>query len=267
MNLNLQDAADVRAAVQFAVIQLCSEDATAPKMSPRALAALSELTYNYAVKCLAPDLDAFCQHAKRKFITESDVLLAVRKNEDAMTRVREKLEEYANRTDALLQPSKKAGISKKQRPKAAPKKNDSSSDSSSSSSSDDDVVVVERKKKPEPTNMFDGGSSEDDEAEWERLLKLRGDNKKASKPLQSDDSDSSTSSNAMKNQQQKKKPRFQWPTQQSNEDNSNNNPLLRQSKKPAAGKTGSSNSRVDEIIANMSMDSLPSDDDEENTFD
>jgi len=266
MNLNLQDAADVRAAVQFAVIQLCSEDTTAPKMSPRALAALSELTYNYAVKCLAPDLDAFCQHAKRKFITESDVLLAVRKNEDAMTRVREKLEEYANRTDALLQPSKKAGISKKQRPKAAPKKNDSSSDSSSSSSSDDDVVVVERKKKPEPTNMFDG-SSEEDEAEWERLLKLRGDNKKASKPLQSDDSDSSTSSNAMKNQQQKKKPRFQWPTQQSNEDNSNNNPLLRQSKKPAAGKTGSSNSRVDEIIANMSMDSLPSDDDEENTFD
>ena len=176
MNLNLQDAADVRAAVQFAVIQLCSEDATAPKMSPRALAALSELTYNYAVKCLAPDLDAFCQHAKRKFITESDVLLAVRKNEDAMTRVREKLEEYANRTDALLQPSKKAGVSKKQRPKAAPKKNDSSSDSSSSSS-DDDVVVVERKKNQEPTNMFDG-SSEEDEADVGTSAETQGQQQK-----------------------------------------------------------------------------------------
>lgn len=73
---------DLRAALQFAVIQACTDDdaAGSSTLSPAALASLSELTFLYARQCLAPDLEAFRDHAGRRTITESDVKLVARKH-------------------------------------------------------------------------------------------------------------------------------------------------------------------------------------------
>jgi centromere protein S len=77
---------ELRAAVQYAVIQLCSEDDenSSSQMSPRAVAALAELTCLYATHSLAADLEAFSSHAGRRTITETDVKLAARKIPDAL---------------------------------------------------------------------------------------------------------------------------------------------------------------------------------------
>lgn len=72
---------ELRAAVQYAVIQLCAQDdsESTSKMSPRAIAALAELTCLYAQHSLASDLQAFSTHAGRRTITEADVKLSARK--------------------------------------------------------------------------------------------------------------------------------------------------------------------------------------------
>jgi len=50
------------------------------RMSQSAIAALTELTYHYATKCLGPDLIKFSQHGNRKTINVDDVKLAARRN-------------------------------------------------------------------------------------------------------------------------------------------------------------------------------------------
>jgi centromere protein S len=77
---------ELRAAVQYAVIQLCSEDDenSSSRMSSRAIAALAELTCLYATHSLAADLESFSSHAGRRTINEADVKLAARKIPDAL---------------------------------------------------------------------------------------------------------------------------------------------------------------------------------------
>lgn len=80
-------------ALQFKVGTLCrqeeeqehqNEGSTQNKhnfrMSQSAIAALTELTYHYATKCLGPDLVKFSQHGNRKTINVEDVKLAARRN-------------------------------------------------------------------------------------------------------------------------------------------------------------------------------------------
>lgn len=96
---------DLRAAVQFAVLRICNaeeeketandDQQTVGKMSPAALATLSELTFLYATTCMTPDLEAFSDHANRKKrITVSDVMLLARKNP---ANLREKLQTFCDR--------------------------------------------------------------------------------------------------------------------------------------------------------------------------
>ena len=79
---SFENNSQLRAAVQFAVIQVCSDVEAASgstAMSPAAIAALSELTVMYATTSLAPDLEAFRDHAGRRTVNDSDVKLAARK--------------------------------------------------------------------------------------------------------------------------------------------------------------------------------------------
>mmetsp|Transcript_15011 Transcript_15011/g.34645 ORF Transcript_15011/g.34645 Transcript_15011/m.34645 type:complete len:412 (-) Transcript_15011:1753-2988(-) len=76
------DTGDVRKALQHAVCQIIWEqdrqDGT--MTTPSAIAALTELTFQYATKSLIPDLYAFSTHANRKStISCDDVALALRK--------------------------------------------------------------------------------------------------------------------------------------------------------------------------------------------
>jgi centromere protein S len=84
--MNSSVDSELRAAVQYSVIQLCSEDDenSSSRMSPRAVAALAELTCLYATHSLAADLESFSSHAGRRTITEADVKLAARKIPEAL---------------------------------------------------------------------------------------------------------------------------------------------------------------------------------------
>lgn len=237
----MNDISQVRAAVQYAVIQICAEEdgSGTTRMTPRALAALSELTYQFAVGSLSNDLDDFSSHANRKTITDADVKLAVRKNPEVLQRVQAKLDDYAVSSDVLFaaaRSSKKVGNNKKRA--AAPAK-----ESSSSSSSEEEFEARRRpvRKKHTKLDMFD--SSDED-----CLLKDTT-RTKTRKPVNNkrthDDDDSDSSIEVV--QVQKKQPpkaRFRMPAKD----------RIEAMPKPTQ-------SRVDEIMANMSMDSCPSDDD------
>jgi histone H3/H4 len=136
---------DLRAALQFAVTKICvDEDDNADgrggesyddeslasrgenyraghsqplgraKMHPTAVLALSELLNLYVSCCLSQDLAAFCLHAGRKTIHESDVLLVARKNESVVAALRE----FCTRSTAAA-PSAAAAASKAKPKKSA----------------------------------------------------------------------------------------------------------------------------------------------------
>jgi len=100
---HIDTKSDLRAAVQYAVIQICStaaeeeedcaEQHSRTRMSPRAIAALSELTFQFTTTCLSADLEAFSNHAGRRTINMSDVLLVVRKHPDLLA----KLQDFCDR--------------------------------------------------------------------------------------------------------------------------------------------------------------------------
>jgi histone H3/H4 len=92
-----QEESEIRAAIQFAVIQICAQEEThtKTKITPQAVRALSELTYLYATTSLRNDLDAFATHAGRKTIHEADVKLVARKNPDNLL---DKLNQYAEQS-------------------------------------------------------------------------------------------------------------------------------------------------------------------------
>jgi histone H3/H4 len=90
---------DLRAALQHAVAQVCLEeemsDSSSAHMSAQAVAALSELVYQYATTCLSYDLVAFSKHANRRTITLEDVLLMARKD----PKLQEKLQAFVKRQE------------------------------------------------------------------------------------------------------------------------------------------------------------------------
>jgi len=77
-------------ALHFACGKICQEEESStqislasvennPKMSKKAIGALTELSFHYA-KCLSSDLLAFSKHAGRKTITTADIKLVARRN-------------------------------------------------------------------------------------------------------------------------------------------------------------------------------------------
>jgi histone H3/H4 len=89
---SMDEEVDLRASVQHAVLKICQEEDAGSDSytTPRAVAALAELTYLYATQSLGPDLDAFSSHAGRRTINESDVKLVIRKHPEHLA----KLEAY-----------------------------------------------------------------------------------------------------------------------------------------------------------------------------
>jgi histone H3/H4 len=88
---------DIRAALQYAVAQICMEEEmsdASTHMSSQAVAALSELVYQYSTKCLSNDLIAFARHASRRTITLDDVRLVARKDPEGL---QSKLVSFARR--------------------------------------------------------------------------------------------------------------------------------------------------------------------------
>lgn len=150
------EESELRAAVQFAVIQICAEEEmrTKTKITPQAINALSELTYLYASTSLRNDLDAFSSHAGRKTIHEADVKLVARKNPDNLL---DKLNQYAQEHFSSL----KTVTSKTQKKEIIV-----NLDNVSSSSSDDDILKLPSKKtgnKPlAPASDSSFSSAEDD---------------------------------------------------------------------------------------------------------
>lgn len=103
---------DLRASLQHAVAQICLEEEMtddSAHMSTQAVAALSELIYQYATKSLSNDLLAFSRHANRRTITLEDVLLMARKD----PQLQEKLQTFMEREK--LSPPKGSTSSKKKK--------------------------------------------------------------------------------------------------------------------------------------------------------
>lgn len=89
---------DIRAALQYAVAQICTEeemsDTSTTHMSSQAVAALSELVFQYSTQCLSNDLVAFARHASRRTVTLDDVQLVARKDPEGL---QAKLASFAKR--------------------------------------------------------------------------------------------------------------------------------------------------------------------------
>lgn len=271
--------ADLRSAVQFAVIQICAEEdgGGRTKMSPRALAALSELTYHYAVSCLSRDLELFSDHAGRKRITEQDVLLVVRKNSDIKGKVEQKLKDYAVSSDVLFATT---GISKPKttiKQKEAMKKvADSSDGGGSSTTSEEELDKLQTAKTAQnTTTLFDDEDSSDD-AEMDAIkakfqIKVRQQlvqkTTRRKKSGATVDSDSSIEDVVAPRTKSSSKARFRLPSAKKHKEidllddesssccSNNCSTTIIQSKHTQP-------SLVKEIMANMSLDSLPSDHDE-----
>ena len=83
VTMNSNESRDLRAALQYAVAQICTEQElnAGIEMSSGAIQALAELAFQYATTSLSNDLQAFASHANRKLIKADDVMLVARNNE------------------------------------------------------------------------------------------------------------------------------------------------------------------------------------------
>ncbi|CAB9519940.1 expressed unknown protein [Seminavis robusta] len=148
------DNQDVRKALQHAVQTICAkveeeEDEQAEEddshkmgaMTPSAILALTELTYQFATTALANDLSAFSSHANRKTVTVEDVLLVVRKNPS----IQQKLQQFCD--IQKKQPQRKK---KQARPKKDVEVDSSSSDNESDKEdfSENMLVNTDTEKSP-----------------------------------------------------------------------------------------------------------------------
>jgi centromere protein S len=199
---------ELRAAVQYAVIQLCSEDDenSSSRMSSRAIAALAELTCLYATHSLAADLESFSSHAGRRTINEADVKLAARKIPDALL---QRLNDFCdihcasnNNDNSSKRPvKKKAATVDLQGAKHKDFAYDAASDSSSSSDEDVTMELDPRRvapvpvRKPAHDSLLDSDS--DDELQILGSLQSRLKERKAATvkrvdpdPLDTSDEDS-----------------------------------------------------------------------------
>ena len=147
--LSRSEESELRAAVQYSVIQLCAEEdaSSATRMSPKAIAALAELTYLYAVTSLASDLEAFAGHAGRKTISDADVKLAARKiPQGLLSKLEDFCREHVNSSTNTVSGTKTRKKKKKSLSKYSSKERvyEADDDDSSSSSSDDvDLLAMD----------------------------------------------------------------------------------------------------------------------------
>lgn len=68
------------------------DDGKYPPASNGFVAALTQVTWDWTTKALAPDLESFARHSKRAQVGPEDVLLAARKNETTRSMVAREFE-------------------------------------------------------------------------------------------------------------------------------------------------------------------------------
>lgn len=182
MTNNSTEERDMRAALQYAVAQICTEEemtSEAANMSSSAIQSLSELLYQFATVSVSKDLTAFSKHAGRRTITLDDVYLLVRRNKH----VSRKLQKYAednnltraskrnssSGTTAVTSTSPRSRTSRKTvRNKEFERQCQSMMDSTQDSSdSDNDERKPAAKEVFRLESMDDSGGSESEEAEFE----------------------------------------------------------------------------------------------------
>uniref|UniRef100_A0A7R9ZA28 Centromere protein S n=1 Tax=Pseudictyota dubia TaxID=2749911 RepID=A0A7R9ZA28_9STRA len=82
------DGDALRSALHFAVGRICHEEELeqddCARMTSEAIAALTELVYQYTTTSLANDLVSFSRHANRRTISVDDVKLVLRKDPDGL---------------------------------------------------------------------------------------------------------------------------------------------------------------------------------------
>ena len=87
----VDDEAAARDALKLAVARLCEAAGAAHgserRLTPEALATLTELTLRYARARLAPDLAAFAAHCRRTTVNADDVMLVARANSELRARL------------------------------------------------------------------------------------------------------------------------------------------------------------------------------------
>jgi CENP-S protein len=262
------------------------ENPSTSRLTPQALAVLSELTFQYAVSCLAPDLDAFSTHAgRRQRIVLADVLLAVRKHESVHRRVSDAVETTAAATTASATKQTKASTRRRSATKSTASKPAKDSDDNSTSDNGElstAVRCLQRPLYPPTTTAGLGhcGSSSSSEIESDRRWA------KKVKHL-------STSKQASTNQRQPPtKARFRLPSLNDHQNRDPNATAAKWSDSDDSSRSSrggeqigaaaetthtatihsntastTTQSRVESIVANLSLDSLPSDvDNGDNNF-
>jgi histone H3/H4 len=172
--MSYSESRDLRAAVQYAVAQICTEQELSARseMSSGAIQALSELTFQYATTSLSNDLQAFSSHANRKLINVDDVMLIARKN----ATLRQKLNVFS---DATLSPPTRKRQTDTIKSRSAPcieseinsvsfrEKLIRNMDSTQESESDNDHLDLVATSKVD-FNLGDSDSSSTSEAEMEK---------------------------------------------------------------------------------------------------
>lgn len=197
MEMSLEEETDLRASVQYAVLELCrhEDSSTNTTTSPEAVKAISELTYAYATQILKKDLDSFASHASRRSINASDVTLVVRKNQSLRKSLEQFLEGFQlqDSTISIDRPKKRrpptVNLQKKRTESPVDEESDSSSSSDDElrralnarttrkkesllSDSDDDNKASLPNTKTKPKSILDD-SDEEDAAIFETSLTSR----------------------------------------------------------------------------------------------
>jgi hypothetical protein len=159
------DSAEIRAAVQMAVVEVCAGGHHTTRLSPQAIATVAELTIQFVRCSLVPNLQAFSTHAARRRITEQDVLLTVRNHREFHRKIQQKVEHYKRTRDILGAPDVAANSRRNQaQPDQIADENGPSSSNSSGSSTESESP--EPAAKPLPVKhrpRFDDLSSSDDD--------------------------------------------------------------------------------------------------------
>jgi hypothetical protein len=164
------DSAEIRAAVQMAVVEVCAGGHhTTTRLTPQAIATVAELTIQFVRCSLVPNLQAFSAHAARRRITEQDVLLTVRNHREFHRKIQQKVEHFKRTRDILGAPDVAVNSRRNQaQPDQMADEDGPSSSNSSGSSTESESPEPAAKQLPATKRSgnrprFDDLSSSDDD--------------------------------------------------------------------------------------------------------
>jgi hypothetical protein len=182
------DSAEIRAAVQMAVVEVCAGGHHTTRLSPQAIATVAELTIQFVRCSLVPNLQAFSTHAARRRITEQDVLLTVRNHREFHRKIQQKVEHFKRTRDILGAPDVAANSRRNQAQpdqiadEDEPSSSNSSGSSTASESPEPAAKQLPATKRSDRPRFDDLSSSDDDELNAMRAKLVRKKPKRAVVP-------------------------------------------------------------------------------------